>query len=398
MTLSRRHFFFGSLALPALAAKKPAVKKPAGEQPNILLILVDGLPSWVLGCYGNREVFTPNIDRLSQTGIRFLNNAVCAPVGADNRAILLSGRTSLQLEKKGFPPDGETALAKILAGEGYAVQTADGGAGSPATSVEIPSGGKPFFQIVSYQFQAPYQGVAQKYQEMYAKAKLDTFDREPVARNASRDKEMLTGILANQRQAAAAVSALDNEVGALWSKLRDRKLQDTTLVIFTATCGSLLGRHGLWGSGDGSDPVNMFEEVVAPPLLWSWQGHTPAQATRPELVSNYDLMPTLCELTGADLPDQNLCGRSYLPLATGRPLPRKQPWRTVVFGSFQSTGMARGDRYKLVQREGGKGPGELYDLRMDPREKVNQYGNPQFLTVRTGLTADLAKWKQRYSG
>jgi arylsulfatase A-like enzyme len=299
----------------------------------------------------------------------------------------------MQLEKKGSGPDGETALAKILAGEGYAVQTADGSA-----VVDFPAAGKPFFLIVSYKFQAPYEGVAPKYQEMYAKAKLDTFDREPVAKTATRDREMLTGILANQRKAAAAVSALDDSVGALWQKLRDRSLQDTTLVIFTATCGGLLGRHGLWGAGDGSDPVNMFEEVVAPPLLWSWQGHTPAQATRPELVSNYDLVPTVCDLTGIDLPDKNLCGRSYLSLATGKPLPRKQPWRTVVFGSFHGTEMAHGDRYKMVQRDGGKGPGELYDLRMDPRERVNQYSNPQFLTVKTGLTADLAKWKQRYSG
>ena len=48
MNITRRHFFLGSLALPAFAAKKPV-----GEQPNILLILVEGLPSWILGCYGN---------------------------------------------------------------------------------------------------------------------------------------------------------------------------------------------------------------------------------------------------------------------------------------------------------------------------------------------------------
>lgn len=388
MTLSRRHFFFGSLALPALAAKKPA-----GEQPNILLILVDGLPAWVLGCYGNKEVLSPNIDRLGQTGMRFLNHAVCAPVAGVSRATLLTGRTSLQLHEAAAAPGGETTLDKILVGEGYAIQTAD----SSATA-EFPSGGKPFFLTVSYQLQAPYEGVPQKYRERYAAAKLDTFDREPVAKNASRNKEMLTGILASQRKAAAAVSALDDEIGALWSKLRDRNLQDSTLVVFTSTCGSLLGRHGLWDSGDGSDPVNMFEEVVTPPLLWSWQGHIPAQATRPELVSNYDLVPTICDLTGASVPDRNLCGRSYLPLATGKPLPKKQPWRTVVFGSFQGTEMAHGDRYKMVQRDGGKGPGELYDLRMDPRERVNQYGNPQFLTVKSALTAELSKWKQRYSG
>jgi arylsulfatase A-like enzyme len=387
MTLSRRHFFFGSLALPALAAKKPA-----GEQPNLVLILVDGLPAWVLGCFGNQEVLTPNIDRLSQTGMRFLNNVVCAPVAGASRAILLTGRDSLQLHEAATPPGGETTLDQILAGEGYTVQGADS-----AGSVEIPSGGKPFLLTVSLKYQAPYEGVPSKYQEMYAKAKLDTFDREPVARNAAADKEMLTSLLANQRKAAAAVSALDDQVGALLAKLRDRKLLDTTLIIFTATCGSLLGRHGLWGAGDGSDPVNMFEEVVAPPLIWSWQGHIPTQATRPELVSNYDLVPTICDLTGADVPTKNPCGRSYLPLVMNKPLPKKQPWRIVVFGSYRNTEMAHGDRYKMVIHDGGKGAGELYDLRMDPREKVNQYGNLQFLTVKTSLTADLAKWKQRYS-
>ena len=44
--------------------------------------------------------------------------------------------------------------------------------------------------------------------------------------------------------------------------------------------------------------------------------------------------------------------------------------------------MARSDRYKLIVRNDGKGPGELYDDRVDPREKVNQYDNPQFMTVK----------------
>jgi arylsulfatase A-like enzyme len=145
----------------------------------------------------------------------------------------------------------------------------------------------------------------------------------------------------------------------------------------------------------------MFEEVVATPLVWSWQGHVPPQLTRPELVSAYDLLPTLCELTGAGLPARNLCGRSYLPLATGKPLPKKQPWRTTVFSHYQNTDMARDKRYKLVLRDQGKGtppgPGELYDLSVDPRERVNQCENPQFLTVRTSLAAELSRWKQHYS-
>ena len=115
-------------------------------------------------------------------------------------------------------------------------------------------------------------------------------------------------------------------------------------------------------------------------------GHVPPTNTRPELVSAYDLLPTLCEVAGAPLPQgRNLCGRSYLPLALNQKLPKKEPWRNLVFGQYRNTEMARDNRYKLVMRDEGKGPGELYDLTVDPHEKVNQYGNPQYVNMRDRL-------------
>jgi arylsulfatase A-like enzyme len=390
MTLSRRHFFFGSLALPALAAKTP------GERPNILLILADRLPSWMLGCYGNNEVRTPNLDRLAQTGLRFLNHFACAPDPAPGRATLLTGRTPMQLGDADAGSPGEVPLSKVLEGLGYACAAADSAAA--AKSLDQQAAGKPFFLTVDCAYlRPPYDGVPQKYRDLYAQVKFASFSQEAPARNAARDKEMLSSLALNQRQAAAAVTALDDDVAALLSSLSQKRLLDQTLIIFTSTCGSLLGRHGLWDSAPASDPANMYEEVVSTPLVWSWQGRVPPQLTRPELVSAYDLVPTLCALTGAGLPPRHLCGRSYLPLATGKPLPKKQPWRTTVFSHCQNTDMARDKRYKLVLRDQGKGPGELYDLSADPRERVNQYENPQFVTVRTSLAADLARWKQGYS-
>src|SRR5690349_16931528 len=109
MDLSRRHFFFGSLALPALAAKKPA-----GETPHIVLILAENLPAWMLGCYGNKEVQTPHIDRLAQTGTRFLNHFAAAPLPGPARASLLTGRTPMQLKDADTPPAGEATLDKLL--------------------------------------------------------------------------------------------------------------------------------------------------------------------------------------------------------------------------------------------------------------------------------------------
>ena len=141
----------------------------------------------------------------------------------------------------------------------------------------------------------------------------------------------------------------------------------------------------------------MYDEAVATPMIWSWPGHIPAQAVRPEMVSTYDFLPSVCDLLGAQPAGRNLCGRSYLLVATGKPLPKKQPWRTTVFSHYQDTDMARVLRYKLVVRNQGKGPGELYDLVADPGEKANQYENPQFMTVRASLTDQLATWKQKFS-
>lgn len=392
MNVSRRHFFFGSLALPALAARKPA-----GQRPNILLFLVDELPSWMLGCYGNKEVRTPNLDRLAQTGTRFLNHFACAPAPGPSRATTLTGRTPMQLGEAETLSASAVSIAKVLGGLSYICHAAENA--EAGKFLDEQAAGKPFFLTANCtSLHAPYEGVAQKYSGLYAQTKFETFVApEPAVSYAQRDREMLRDITGSLRKVAAAVTALDDEVGALLSRLSQRRLLDSTLVIFTSTCGALLGRHGLWDAGRASDPVNMYEEVMATPLVWSWMGHVPAQSVRPELVSAYDLVPTLCDLTAAEPPARNLCGRSYLPLATGKPLPKKQPWHTTVFGYYRNTEMAREKRYKLVLRSQGKGPNELYDLTVDPREKINHYDNPQFVTTRAPLAATLARWKQRYS-
>jgi arylsulfatase A-like enzyme len=302
------------------------------------------------------------------------------------RATLFSGLTTMQLKASG-----SITLEKLLTGIGYACGTTTGGA--EAAKFIDAQAAKPFFLTAGF---APYASLPEA--GSYAQAPLDTFAQETPAKNAARGKEMLgAALLGNLRRVAAATTALDVEVGALVAKITQRKLLDNTLIIFTSPCGSLFGRHGLWGSGDASDPINMYEEVISTPMVWSWAGHVVPLATRPEMVSAYDLVPTICDITPAELPLGNFCGRSYLALATGKPLPKKQPWRTTVFAQYDDTAMARSDRYKLVQRNEGKGPGELYDDKVDARERVNQYDNPQFMTVKASLQTDLSKWKQKYS-
>jgi len=208
---------------------------------------------------------------------------------------------------------------------------------------------------------------------------------------------MLANRIPNLRKVAAGVTALDDQVQGVLSKLNEKQLGDQTLVIFTSTCGSLYGRHGLWDSGDASDPSNMYDEVMKTPMIWSWPGHVPAQTSQVELVSSYDLMPSLCDMVEADPPERNLCGLSYKSMATGKLLQKKQVWRKTVFAHYRNTEMARVERYKLVLRNDGKGPHELYDLAQDAGERTNQADNEQFVSVKTTLAGELAQWKQRYS-
>ena len=258
---------------------------------------------------------------------------------------------------------------------------------------------RPFFLVASYANpHAPYDGHPQKYYDLYAKTSFDTLGWEHPSANALVDREYLRDIVPNLRKCAASVTALDDQIPLLLKKLTDSGLRDNTLIVLLSDNGSLLGRHGLWADGHASDPINMYEEVTRVPTIWNWPGRVPVEGARPELVSLYDVVPTLCEAAGAEAPaGRNLCGRSYLSLATGRPLPKREPWRNLVFAHLRNTEMVRDNRFKLVVRNGGKGPNELFDLRNDAREKVNQYSNPQFVTVRDRLAGDLETWRQKYS-
>jgi arylsulfatase A-like enzyme len=422
---SRRSFLFGAAAVPLIAQKRRS------SPPNLLLIVASDLGAWMLGCEGNREILTPNIDRLARGGLRFTAGSVCTPRPASSRATLFTGRTPMQhgihdSAANGNGVQNEVLLSDVLAGHGYRCGYAGwwdlGSEQAPQHHFEswyaAPEGAaaglvtghvnafldeqppdKPFFLVAAYPNpREPYEGVPQKYHDLYRSAKFDTIHWEPAARTAARGREYLRDIVGSLRKCAAAVTALDDQIPPLLAKLEARGLRDNTLVLLTSDTGSLAGRHGLWGDGRASDPVNMYEEVMHVPLIWNWPGRAPVEATRPEVVGLYDVFPTLCEALDVPPPaGRNLCGRSFLPVVTGAGMPRKQPWHNLAFGYLRDTEMARDARYKLVIHNDGKGPNELYDLRIDPREKSNQYANLQFMSVRDRLNRALDSWKRGYS-
>ncbi|MGB9457040.1 MAG: sulfatase-like hydrolase/transferase [Bryobacteraceae bacterium] len=390
MPISRRHFLASSLALPAFA------KKVVEERPNILLLVADDLPSWMTSTYGNKEVKTPNLTQLGQMGTHFLNHFTAAPAAAPGFASVMTGRSPMQLGDAGTISAADATLEKALAAAGYTCHSAEP-EGAPAL-IDQPKDGAPFFLSVRYSaLELPYGNIPSKYLDLYSHENFENYSVEIAAANARSGKELLDNRVANLRKVAAAISMMDDSVGALTGKIFQKQLLDRTVVVFTSTCGALLGRHGLWDAGDASEPVNMYDESVRVPLLWSWPGHVPAQEERMELVSTYDLLPTVCDLVSASVPSRNLCGRSYLPLATGKRLPKKRPWRNTLFGQYRNTAMARTERYNLVIRNDGKGPNELFDLPADPGERSNQIDNEQYISVKNTLSGELAQWKRQYA-
>jgi len=105
------------------------------EKPNVVFVLTDDQGYWALGCYGNDEIRTPNLDRLARTGIRFTNFFCASPVCSPARASILTGRIPSQhgvhdwIRKGNMPEEdcpeieylqGITGYTELLAGNGYA--------------------------------------------------------------------------------------------------------------------------------------------------------------------------------------------------------------------------------------------------------------------------------------
>ena len=104
------------------------------NKPNIIVVLTDDQGYWSLGCTGNKEIRTPNIDALAETGVRFDNFFCTSPVCSPARASLLTGRIPSQHgvhdwlrnglgERSGDRPveylEGVLGYTDLLAANGY---------------------------------------------------------------------------------------------------------------------------------------------------------------------------------------------------------------------------------------------------------------------------------------
>ena len=178
----------------------------------------------------------------------------------------------------------------------------------------------------------------------------------------------------NLRGYYAAISAMDEGIGRILSLLEQKGILDDTLIIFTSDNGMSMGHHGIWGKGNGTFPLNLYEQAVRVPFLMRCP-RLIRQSGRivTDVISAIDLYPTLCELVGAEIP-AHLPGAGFLPVLSGGHSRREE---AIVYDEYGPARMIRRGNMKYVHRY-PYGPHELYDLESDPGENENLYGRKEY--------------------
>ena len=405
------------------------------KQPNIVFLLSDDQGWWSLGCTGNTEIQTPNIDRLAAEGMRFSNFFCASPVCSPARASLLTGCIPSQHGVHDWLRDdndrqaaieylaGQYSYTQALSQAGYDCALSgkwhmgasekpqqgfshwfshkSGGGpyyGAPLEYLDSRAGKEdPFFLYVGYTApHAPWlNNHPKEYTDLYQNCPFDSVPHLP----RHPDSIYLTDEVAKDERANligyyAAVTAMDANIGRILQKLEDLGMAEDTLVVFTADNGFSCGHHGFWGKGNATFPINMYEESVKVPFIARHPGKIPAGTVCDALVSAYDFMPTLLEYTGVPCTDSlPRPGVSFAPALKGQDFDQHE--EVVVLDEYGPNRMIRGRRYKYITRY-PYGPSELYDLQEDPGETVNLLKEESWQQLGGQMKLRLEQWFAQY--
>jgi arylsulfatase A-like enzyme len=448
-----------AVAACGLASAVSAATKATPSRPNLVFILTDNQGAWTLGCYGNPDIRTPHVDRLAAGGMRFTRALSSNPVCSPTRATFLTGLLPSQHGVHSFldpkymmGPEAYntlrefTSLGEVLRGAGYtcglsgkwhlgANLTPSEGFSSWVTKPdghtkefydqEVIEDGKvrkeagyttdlwtrkgiefieqnrerPFFLFLAYN--GPYvlgqlmnNRPRNRHAEYYRGRHFQSFPVDAMHPWQHANKNFHNKQLAMERT-AAEVSGVDDGVGDVLATIARLGLEENTVVVYASDQGWMGGQNGMWGMGDHFRPTGAHELMMQIPLIFRQPGRIPAGATSDLLVSNYDFLPTvLAHLGLADrVPTAPRSpGRDFSAVFRGPP----PAWDNVIYYEMETTRAIRTDDWKYVARFPG-GPFELYDLKRDPRERFNLFGQPNTEAKRTELARRLDEFFARYA-
>jgi arylsulfatase A-like enzyme len=327
------------LALAALLALAPPAGAADKGRPNILLVLSDDHSAAHLGCYGNADIRTPNIDAFAKEAMRFDRYYVGTPQCVPSRATIMTGRSALAVQNTRFSaplaaeykvfPEVLKEKAGYFAGVAGRTYHLDGAALPPESQKVFDERG-----LKTFAKRLDFVKTAGQRQQIHAQFRefLDavpkgkpfvlqlcfsdphrpyTPDGVPEPRDPAKLK--LPAFYPDTklvREDFAAyydeINRFDADVGAVLAELKKRGLDGNTLVVVSADNGAAQFR------GKGT----LYEFGVRCPLVVRWPGKVKPGTTSAELLSGEDLAPTFLAAAGADAPKE-MIGRSFLPLLRG---------------------------------------------------------------------------------
>jgi len=437
---------------PSLACGRRGLRAATKDRPNLVLLVADDLGWRDLGCYGDLQVSTPNIDGLAAEGARFTNAFVAAPSCSPSRASLITGQyphtngvTGLtHIHKRLMLSPFTTTLAEVLDEVGY------------RTAIEGKWHVAPFLPAGWYGYAERLSGIlpkdfwirsADRAIEFIEANRSNAFYLELNYMDTHRDDRgefaFVEGFPVDPEGIAVPdyyalpnwpeireevakyysnAAKMDVMIGRVLARLEELGLSETTLVCFVSDNGPPF---------PGSK-MTLYDRGIGTPLVMRWPGKIPAGTVSDELVSTVDLMPTLLEAAGCPAPPE-VQGKSLLPLARGDAgapvheaifaemthhvhyLPmraiRTTRWKYIRNYSDDAVGLDQCAHMEWARRlcelphQGWtrpRVPEELYDLESDPNEQENLVADPAFAEVlgrmRGRLDAHMAETGDPYLG
>ncbi len=417
------------------------------EPLNILLVTIDTLRADHLGCYGNRQIKTPAIDRLAQEGVLFKNVVCQAPLTGPSHASILTGLypQTHGVRINGYPlRDRVLTLAKILKISQYKTagfvsvdflgdDVSGLGRGFDAfdwpKQVEQPAeaatqkaiawldknGKDKFFVWIHYydahsDYSPPYPYNVM-YDPSYAGQAtgstqfLDQLNKGEI-KLSPRDHEHIDALYSGE------ISYVDRSIGVLLDHLKDTGVYKNTLIIITADHGEALGEHENYFGHS----LQLYDPSIMVPLIMVNKSALPSNKRVEAQVESIDILPTALELAGLRAPEE-VEGKTLIPLIESRKRPAA--YREKAFSETQNMRWGglilkdnladaekihekvksgkeilrclRTPRWKFIlSQENSNRVDELYGMKDDPEEKINLiYENRD---TAEELSKDLKSW------
>jgi arylsulfatase A-like enzyme len=411
---------------------EPLYEKVRAEQkPNIIFILADDLGYGDLGCYGQKKIKTPNLDRMAAEGMRFTQCYAGSTVCAPSRSALLTGQHTGHTRIRGnqaYPLRLEDiTVAEVLKGAGYKTGAFGKWAMGLKGTTGTPSrqGFEEWFGYLSQTHAHNYYPTQlfrssvlynQEDEILPIAANLDgqkgvySHDRFsfaasnyvrinkyfpffmyvaytiPHAHNALGKKTGNGMEVPNdkpysgedwsqpEKNKAAMITRLDASVGALMNYLKALRIETNTLVLFSSDNGP--HQEGgvdpkFFNSSGGLRGIkrDLYEGGIRVPMIAWWPGIIKPGSVSDQVFTFWDVLPTAAEIAGAK-PPENIDGISLVPTLLGK---KQTNQHEFLYWEFHEKGTKQAVRtgdWKSVRLAPGE-PLELYNLKTDVSESVN---------------------------